>query len=49
MAEFAAGMCRDAGYGSLGSQIEIFGKLSILALSMPILLALFGTLEQFLQ
>ena len=49
VAEFAAGMCRDAGYGSLGSQIEIFGKLSILALSMPILLALFGTLEQFLQ
>ena len=49
VAEFAAGMCRDAGYGYLGSQIEIFGKLSILALSMPILLALFGTLEQFLQ
>ena len=47
--EFAAGMCRDAGYGSLGNQIEIFGKLSILALSMPILLALFGTLEQFLR
>ena len=49
VAEFAAGMCRDAGYGSLGNQIEIFGKLSILALSMPILLALFGTLEQFLR
>ena len=46
--EFAAGMCRDAGYGSLGNQLEIFGKLSILALSMPILLALLGTLERFL-
>ena len=46
--EFAAGMCRDAGDGSLGNQLEIFGKLSILALSMPILLALLGTLERFL-
>lgn len=49
VAEFASGICKDAGYGSLGSQIEIFGKLSILGISMPILLALFGTLETFLQ
>lgn len=49
VAEFASGICKDAGYGSLGSQIEIFGKLSILGISMPILLALFGTLESFLQ
>ena len=47
-AEFASGICKDAGYGSLGNQIEIFGKLSILGISMPILLALFGTLETFL-
>lgn len=49
VAEFASGICKDAGYGFLGSQIEIFGKLSILAISMPILLALFGTLETFLR
>lgn len=49
VAEFAAGICKDAGYGSLGSQIEIFGKLSILGISMPILQALFSTLERFLQ
>ncbi len=48
VAEFAAGICRDAGYGSLGSQIEIFGKLTILGMSMPVLLALFDTLERFL-
>ena len=48
VAEFASGICKDAGYGSLGNQIEIFGKLSILGISMPILLALFGTLETFL-
>ena len=47
-AEFASGICKDAGYSSLGKQIEIFGKLTILAVSMPVLLALFGTLDQIL-
>ena len=47
-AEFASGICKDAGYASLGKQIEIFGKLTILAVSMPVLLALFGTLDQIL-
>ena len=44
----ASGICKDAGYGSLGTQIEIFAKLSILAVSMPILLALLETVKQFL-
>lgn len=48
VAEFASGICKDAGYGSIGTQIEIFGKLSILAVSMPILLALLETLQTFL-
>ncbi|MDD3253116.1 MAG: stage III sporulation protein AD [Lachnospiraceae bacterium] len=48
IAEFASGICKDAGYGALGSQIEIFGKLSILAVSMPIVLALLETLQGFL-
>lgn len=48
IAEFSAGICRDAGYGAIGSQIEIFGKLSILAVSMPIVLALMETLQGFL-
>lgn len=49
IAEFASGVCKDAGYGSVGTQIEIFGKLSILAVSMPILLALMETLQVFLS
>ena len=48
IAEFSSGICKDAGYGSLGSQIEIFGKLSVLAVSMPSLLALLDTVQQFL-
>lgn len=49
IAEFASGICKDAGYGAIGSQIEIFGKLAILAVSMPIVLALLETMQGFLQ
>ncbi|MFR3728620.1 stage III sporulation protein AD [Lacrimispora sp.] len=49
IAEFASGICKDAGYGAIGTQIEIFGKLSVLAVSMPILLALIETLRVFLS
>ncbi|MBS6517602.1 MAG: stage III sporulation protein AD [Clostridium sp.] len=49
IAELASGLCRDAGYSSMGTQIEMFGKLSILAVSTPIVLALFKTLETFLK
>ncbi len=46
--EFATGICKDSGHSFLGSQIEIFGKLSILAVSVPVVLALLNTLETFL-
>ena len=49
VAEFSAGICRDAGFGALGSQIEIFGKLTILVLSIPILMALLETIGEFLS
>lgn len=49
IADFSAGICKDAGYGAVGTQIEIFGKLSVLAISMPILLALIKTLQVFLS
>ena len=48
IAEFASGLCKDAGYGAIGGQIEIFGKLSILAVSMPIVLALLESLKRLL-
>ena len=46
--QFAAGMCRDAGYSATAGQIELFAKLSILALSMPVLAALLETIQEFL-
>lgn len=48
IAEFAAGICKDAGFSALGTQIEMFGKLSILAVSAPVLLALLETLKVFI-
>ena len=48
VAEFSSGICKDAGYGSVGSQIEMFGKLSILAVSMPVFGALIETMQTFL-
>lgn len=48
ISEFASGICKDSGCSFLGSQIEIFGKLSILAVSAPVVLALLQTLETFL-
>lgn len=49
LAEFASGICKDAGYQTIAGQIEIFAKLSILALSMPVLTALLQTIQEFLS
>ncbi len=46
--QLGAGLCKDAGYSSIAGQIELFSKLSILALSMPVLLALLDTVYGFL-
>lgn len=48
LCEFTSGLCKDGGCQSLGSQIEILGKLSILAISAPVLVALFETIESLL-
>lgn len=49
IAEFSSGICKDAGYQTIAGQIEIFGKLTILALGMPVLLALLETIREFLS
>lgn len=49
IAEFSSGICKDAGYQTIAVQIEIFGKLTILALGMPVLLALLETITEFLS
>ena len=49
VAEFATGICKDAGYQTIANQIEIFAKLTILTFSMPVLEALLFTIKDFLQ
>ena len=46
--EFASGICKDAGYSSIAGQIELFARLAVLAVSMPVLLALLETVHDFL-
>lgn len=49
VSEFAAAICKDAGYQTIASQIEIFSKLSIMVLSLPVLLTLLKTIQEFLS
>ena len=49
IAEFSSGICKDAGYQTIASQIEIFGKLAVMLLSLPILMTLLNTIREFLS
>lgn len=49
LAEFSSSICKDAGQQALASQIEIFSRLTILSLGMPVLLALLETIREFLS
>ena len=48
VADFASNICKDAGYSAIAGQIEIFGKISVLAISSPIILTLLETIYGFL-
>ena len=44
VAEFAADVCKDCGYGAMANQVQTAGKLTVLGISMPIVLALLETI-----
>ena len=46
--QFSSSICKDAGYQTIGAQIELFCKLSVMVLSMPVLLAILDTISGFL-
>ena len=46
--QFSAGICKDAGHQATASQIELFCRLSVLVQSVPILLALLETIQEFM-
>lgn len=41
LAEFGSALCKDAGQTAISGQIELVGKLTILAISMPVVTSLF--------
>ncbi len=49
VAEFSSNMCRENGYNTISSQIELIGKLSILLISAPIIKALCDTVFSFMK
>ena len=48
ISEFSSSICKDTAYQTIAVQIEVFSKLTILAMGMPILLALLETIQEFL-
>jgi len=46
--EFSAGICQDAGFGSLAQQISILGKLSVMIAGLPILFAVIEQIQSFM-
>lgn len=47
LSEVSSGICLDAGFSSLASQIKMFAKVYIILLGLPILLMFIEVLEQF--
>ena len=46
--QFASDICKDAGYGAVAGQIELFARVSILFLGFPVLMALVETIGEVL-
>ena len=49
LSEFSSGICKDAGQQAIALQIEMFGKISILILSIPYLITLLQTIQEFIK
>lgn len=48
IAEFSADVCKDCGYQAVANQLQIFGKVTVLALSVPMIEALIGSVGEIL-
>ena len=48
LCEFTSNICRESGFVAVASQIEIGGKLTMMVLSMPILMAIVETITSVL-
>jgi len=48
LTEFGAQLCRDAGEGSIAAKVEMGGRILVLILSVPVLLALMQMMLEFI-
>jgi stage III sporulation protein AD len=48
IADYVSSLCREAGFASIGNELEIFAKLSIVALGIPELKYLLAVIEEFI-
>lgn len=48
VSEFGAQVCRDAGEGAIASKIEFAGKILIMVLAIPILIAVFNLILELM-
>ncbi|MDE6064242.1 MAG: stage III sporulation AC/AD family protein [Lachnospiraceae bacterium] len=46
--EFSAGICKDAGFAAVASQIEVLGKLAVMFAGLPVLFAVLEQIQSFL-
>lgn len=47
ISEFCGGICKDAGYQTIGKSVETAGKFSVLLTGMPIFLNLIDAIKEF--
>ncbi len=47
--EFASSLCKDAGYQAISGQIEVAGRVAMMIITIPVMLAIIDTIEQFLK
>lgn len=48
VAELTSGICKDCGYNAVAGQVEMFGKLSVIAAGLPVIMALVDSIERCL-
>ena len=49
IAEIASDISKDCGYSAISNQVQIFGKISILAISMPVFVELISKISDLLS
>ncbi len=46
--EFAASLCKEAGFAAIAGQVELFGKLTMVFMSIPVAFSVLEVVREFL-